>query len=105
MTLEDRITEHARSGLACIRCNQKDGTVCGRHYNGAYQHRLGKGRGLKCHPFAIADFCNACDAEFQEGAIPKSRALARIEKSEEFLAFCLLSTIRREQEGHLVWQR
>lgn len=101
----DRLTSRMmaaarRTDNPCIRCGST-GSTCGRHYNGAYQHQLGKGRGIKCHAFAVADFCNACDAEFQEGAIPKPDVFARTEKSEEFLFWCLMTLIRREEMGVL----
>lgn len=90
---------HARSGLSCIRCGREDGTVCGRHYNGIRQHMIGKGRGIKGHPIVIADFCNCCDAEFQEGTAPKNDHVLVIEYSEEFLFWCAMSAIRRERLG------
>lgn len=99
MSLAKRIMADARSGKPCIRCGAQDGTVCGRHYNGQRQHSYGKGRGIKCHPFLVADLCNACDADFQEGAIPKSDYAAKDWYSEEFQHWCLMSLIRREQEG------
>lgn len=97
--LERQIMAHARSGICCIRCHRQDGTVCGRHLNGLRQHSLGKGRSVKCHPFAVADFCNACDLEFCEGSVPKADWAAYVEKSEEFLYFCLLTIIRRAEMG------
>lgn len=84
----------------CIRCDSV-GTTCGRHLNGLRQHRLGKGRGIKCHPLAVADFCAKCDAEFQEGSVPKSDHEWRIAYSEEFLFWCLMSNIRRVERGIL----
>ena len=95
-TLEERCMEDARSGHPCIRCHAQEG-VCGRHYNGLRQHRLGKGRGIKAHPFAVADFCEACDKEFQEGTVSKADLQARDEYSEEFLFYCLLTLIRRAE--------
>ena len=70
-TLAERIMADARSGHLCIRCGSNDGTVCGRHYNGQRQHLYGKGRGIKGHPFLVADLCFDCEKEFQEGAIAK----------------------------------
>lgn len=88
--------EDARSGHPCIRCHALEG-VCGRHLNGLRQHALGKGRGIKAHPFAVADFCEACDKEFQEGSVAKDDFRARIEYSEEFLFYCMLTLIRRAE--------
>ena len=97
--LKNKIMAHARSGLSCIRCRKNDGTVCGRHYNGQRQHQYGKGRGIKCHPFAVSDFCNDCDADFQEGSVCKSNPTARDIYSEEFLHWCMMSMIRRAEHG------
>ena len=99
MSLESKIMEHARSGLPCIRCDREDGTVCGRHYNGLRQHQYGKGRAIKCQPLAVADFCTRCDAEFQEGSVPKSDYARRIEYSEEFQHWVLMTLIRRAELG------
>lgn len=97
--LETRVMEDARSPQnPCIRCGAI-GSTCGRHYNGLRQHQYGKGRGIKCHPFLVADFCSACDAEFQEGAAKKSDLQARIEYSEEFQHWCLMTMLRREERG------
>jgi len=99
MSLESRIMKDARSGKSCICCGVSDGTVCGRHYNGQRQHAYGKGRGIKCHSFLVADLCNGCDADFQEGSIHKNDYHARSAYSEEFQHWCLMSLIRREKEG------
>ena len=103
MTLESKIMADARSGHACIRCKVEDGTVCGRHYNGQRQHLYGKGRGIKGHPLMVADFCNRCDREFIEGSIPKSDYELQTERSEEFQHYCILSAIRRFENGVLKW--
>ena len=89
----------ARSGKPCIRCHTNDGTVCGRHYNGVRQHQYGKGRGIKCHWLLVADFCDDCDSEFQEGSVSKDDIQARYEYSEEFQHWCIMSAIRRANEG------
>jgi len=99
MTLTNKIMKDARSGKPCIRCGSNDGTVCGRHYNGQRQHKYGKGRGIKCHPLLVADLCSNCDRDFQEGTVGKRDWEARTEYSEEFQHWCLMSLIRREQEG------
>lgn len=97
--LEKKIMADARSeGNVCIRCGSV-GTVCGRHYNGLMQHSFGKGRGIKCHPFLVADFCQDCDAEFQEGSVPKTNYEARIAYSEDFMHWCFLTLIRRHERG------
>jgi hypothetical protein len=101
-TLEERVMSHARSGNPCIRCGVNDGTVCGRHYNGQYQHKFGKGRGIKCHPIAVADLCKTCDSVFQEGSVPKEEYDLRNDYSDQFQHLCILSAIRRFDQGILV---
>ena len=102
MKLETKIMEHARSDHSCIRCRINDGTICGRHYNGQRQHQYGKGRGIKCHPFLVADLCNDCDKDFQEGSVDKDDHLARDLYSEEFQHWCFLSLIRRAEAEIIV---
>lgn len=99
MSLESKIMADARSGLSCILCGTQDGTVCGRHYNGLRQHQYGKGRGIKCHPFLVADLCASCDADFQEGAVSRNDFVAMQQYSEEFQHWCLMSLIRRQERG------
>ena len=98
-SLEAKIMADARSGHNCIRCQAQDGTVCGRHYNGLRQHLYGKCRGIKAHPFLVADFCNRCDREFIEGGVPKNDYQLQTERSEEFQHWCIMSLIRREKNG------
>ena len=98
-TLEERIMADARSGHTCIACGIEDGTVCGRHYNGQRQHLYGKGRGIKCHPFLVADLCQGCDVEFQEGSVPKDDYFGRDIYSERFQHWCLMTLIRRAENG------
>ena len=99
MNLAKRIMADARSGKSCIACKREDGTIYGRHYNGQRQHKYLKGRGIKCHPFLVADLCSLCDSEFQEGSVPKNDYVQRSEYSEAFQHWCLMSLIRREKEG------
>ena len=104
---ENKCMKHARSGIPCIRCGRSGRTpqgeqiVYGRHYNGQRQHQYGKGRGIKCHYVMIADFCDFCDAEFREGSVPKDDTQARDSYSEEFQHWCIMSHIRRLDEGVL----
>lgn len=89
----------ARSeGNPCIRCGST-GSTCGRHYNGIRQHQIGKGRGIKGHPLAVADFCDLCDQAFQEGSVPKMNVEAVTDYSEEFLFWCMMTAIRRAERG------
>lgn len=89
----------ACQGGHCVRCNRQDGTVCGRHYNGQRQALYGKGRGIKCHDFALAQLCNACDSRFSEGSASRIKPGEWDAYSEEFLHLCLLTLIEREREG------
>lgn len=95
----DAIMKDARSSdNPCIRCHST-GSTCGRHYNGQRQHAYGKGRGIKCHPLMIADLCDACDEDFQEGSVDKNNYVARDIYSEEFQHWCIMSAIRRVERG------
>ncbi len=104
-SLEERIMQDARSGHPCIRCGKPgkdiDGhqVVYGRHYNGQRQHQYGKGRGIKCHPVCVADFCNVCNSFFQEGLVDKDDFEGKDRYSEEFQHWCLMSLIRRAENG------
>ena len=93
------ITQSAKD-TPCVRCGST-GNVCARHYNGLRQHQYGKGRGIKASDLASADLCDECDAEFTEGVniIDGERAGKSIARSEEFLHLCMLSNIRRYQDG------
>lgn len=82
-------------GQSCIRCG-KEGDVCLRHYNGFRQHSYGKGRGIKCHDIAAAELCHWCDADFSEANYHKWEGGSKsIERSEEFLHWCMMTNIRR----------
>ena len=99
VNIHKKVMEDARSnGNPCIRCGSI-GTTCARHYNGIRQHHYGKGRGIKGHPFMVADFCIDCDSDFQEGSVPKDDIVRRIEYSEDFQHWCILSLIRRQERG------
>lgn len=77
-------------GKSCVRCNAQDDTVVLCHYSGPWQHRFGKGRGIKGHDIAAAELCMRCHKyfdEYEEGST--------VERSDEFLAMCLLTNIRR----------
>jgi hypothetical protein len=77
--LDKKIMADARSeGNPCIRCGST-GTTCGRHY------------------LLVADLCSECDGDFQEGSVPKNDFLRRIEYSEDFQHWCLMTLIRREE--------
>lgn len=99
------LTEAARD-QSCIRCN-KSGTTVSAHYSGPWQHRLGKGRGIKGNDIGAADLCESCHKWFDEYACVTApigsgeREMQRIMRSEEFLALCLLTVIRRVNEDKI----
>ena len=82
-------------GQSCIRCGAPDAYSC--HYNGHRQYMLGKGRGKKCHDLATAEFCHRCDLDFSEGNF--NEFVSKIDKSEQFLFFIMLTNIRRLENG------
>jgi len=99
-SFSEKVMADARKN-PCIRCGATEG-VYGRHYNGLRQHRFGKGRGIKCHGVCIADFCAECDKAFHEGSTCKDDLTARTNYSEEFMFWCLMSQIRRVDNGVIV---
>lgn len=94
-----KLTEAAR-GQSCVRCNAEDGTICSCHYSGPWQHRFGKGRGIKGEDLVAADLCMVCHSYFDEYKGVNSDETA-IQRSDEFLACCMLTIIRRLGQGVL----
>jgi len=85
----------ASKGTDCICCGAPDAYSC--HYNGQRQHIYGKGRGIKCHDMATAEFCYDCDQDFIEGSM--GHWTTKDERSEAFLHFIMLTNIRRFKDG------
>lgn len=75
-------------------------TVVLAHYSGPWQHRLGKGMGIKGNDIAGADLCSKCHVFFDEYRSEVSEAWIAT-RSDEFLACCMLTVIRRIQQGIL----
>lgn len=92
-----KLTKAAKN-KPCMRCGTQDGTICSRHYNGTYQHWYGKGIGVKCNDLASADLCHECDKLFSEGI---STFETRTERDAEFLHLCMMTNIRRMEDGVL----
>lgn len=89
-----KITESARH-QSCIRCGM-EGETRACHNNGFRAHAYGKGRGIKCHDLATAEFCQSCDDLFSEKNYHLWPGGSKsIERSEEFLHYILLTIIRR----------
>ena len=79
----------------CIRCG-KPGETRTAHYNGLRQHAYGKGRGIKCSDIATAEFCHCCDQLFSESNYPLFAGGSKsVERSEEFLHWCMMTQIRK----------
>jgi hypothetical protein len=87
----------ASKGMTCIRCDAPDAYAC--HYNGDYQHKYGKGRGIKCHDLMTADFCHRCDQLFSEGN--KNNFPIEENRDEIFFDYINLTNIRRFNNGVL----
>ena len=81
-------------GTTCIKCGASGAYSC--HYNGEMQHWYGKGRSIKCNDLATAEFCYKCDQEFSEGV---NIYETKIERSEMFLHYIMLTNIRRFESG------
>jgi len=88
----------AAKDQSCVCCGAYDGTICARHYNGQRQHIYGKGRGIKCSDLATADLCEACETQFSEGI---NNHESKDERSEAFLHYCMLTIMRRVEQGVL----
>lgn len=96
MKMAANLRELAR-GQPCVRCD-KQGETCLRHYNGFRAHSYGKGRGIKPHDIAGAELCNECDSLFSEANYPIWDGGSKsVERSEEFLHWCIMTNIRRAQ--------
>ena len=84
-------------GMPCVRCGLV-GETCLRHYNGFRAHSYGKGRGIKCSDIAAAEMCQACNDLFDEKNYHLWPGGSKsIERSEEFLHYCMMTNIRRSQ--------
>lgn len=86
----------ASKGTSCIKCGAPDAYSC--HFNGAYQHQYGKGRGIKCHDLATAEFCHRCDQDYSEGVNIHG---GDEERESYFLHYIMLTNIRRFKNGVL----
>lgn len=84
-------------GSNCIRCGCDDAYSC--HFNGTYQHQYGKGRGIKAHDMATAEFCYSCDQMFSEGVMGNWQT--KDERDAEFLHWITMTNIRRFNNGIL----
>ena len=92
--IKSKLTKLSK-GATCIRCDAPNAYSC--HYNGTYQHQYGKGRGIKCHDLATAEFCHSCDQEFTEGS---KKSFASIDhRDAQFLHFIMKTNIRRFNSG------
>lgn len=96
MAKQSKITKAAK-GQSCIRCGAPDAYAA--HYNGTYQHQYGKGRGIKAHDIATAEFCHRCDQQFSEGVMDNWET--KDERDAEFLHWITMTNIRRFKEGAL----
>jgi hypothetical protein len=90
----------AANGQSCVRCGAQDETVVLAHYSGPWQHRFGKGKGIKGNDAAGADLCYRCHTDLDEYQTAEDE-VSSLRRSEEFLACCLLTVIRRIQKGVL----
>jgi hypothetical protein len=91
-----KLTDKSK-GKTCIRCGSPD--AYSAHFNGTYQHQYGKGRGIKCHDLATAEFCYVCDQLFSEGTT--SGFHNQGDRDSQFLHYIVLTNIRRFNDGVL----
>lgn len=83
-------------GQSCIRCGADDGTIVLCHYSGVWQHKFGKGMRIKGSDLAAAELCAKCHRYFDEYHSGRSEYALAV-RSEDFLAMCLLTIIRRSK--------
>lgn len=88
----------AAKGQTCMRCGSTF-RVCLAHYTGQRQFIYGKGKGIKCHDLAGADLCEPCHQYFDQ--YKWKDELTEDQASEEFLHLCILTIVRRFQDGVL----
>ena len=94
LTKEDREAEHR----PCIRCG-KPGETRNAHYCGYRSYAYGKGRSTKGSRVAMAEVCQDCDDYLSEANYGHWKGGSKnIERSEEFLHFCIMTLIRRDHE-------
>ena len=93
-----KLTESSR-GSTCIKCGYPESFSA--HYNGKRSLSFGKGRGIKCNDLMTAEFCYKCDQEFSEGSMLPRWNNNGWERSEEFLHLCMMTNIRRFNDGEL----
>lgn len=91
-----KLTQSSK-GTTCIRCGSPD--AYSAHFNGTYQHQYSKGRGIKCHDIATAEFCYVCDQLFSEGTT--SGFHNQDDRDSQFLHYIVLTNIRRFKDGVL----
>lgn len=88
-------------GQPCINCGVNDGTTVFAHYQGIRSHAFGKGTGTKPHDICGADLCKNCHEEFDsyQGSYITDDYMRKIDLSERFLYCCMLTFVRRCEQG------
>jgi hypothetical protein len=78
----------------------RDGTVVAAHYQGFRSYALGKSKGCKPHDLAVADLCHKCHALFDnyDDSLIADPCMRKIDHSERFLFYILLTLVRRMQQ-------
>lgn len=84
----------AANGQYCVRCYANDETVVSCHYSGLRQLDYGKGKGRKGNDLIAADLCKRCHDYFDLYETPNDWV-----RSEEFLHYCVLTILRRWDQG------
>lgn len=86
----------AAEGKPCMKCGREDGTVVAAHYGGLWAHKLGKGKGVKCHDFCSVPLCMRCHAEFDSYSRGND-----YERGFEFLILILETIAMHVREGRI----
>ena len=90
-------------GQFCVCCRVNDGTITAAHYQGIRGDAFGRGIGIKCHDFLIADLCYSCHKSMDnyEDSPFNNRNMKKLDHSERFLFFIALTLERRFRQGIL----
>lgn len=98
MTFESQKLRDASEGQVCVRCGNTENVV-GCHYTGLRRLAYGGGFGIKVHDFLTADLCQACHKHMD--TLSRSK-LMKVEHSEEFQHYVLLTVERRFMQGIII---
>ena len=101
MNIRSKKYTDGAKGQSCVRCGAEDGTVISAHYQGFRSQPWGKGKGVKPHDLFVADLCAECHDLFDNDKVSfvKDPWQRKIDHSESFMYFVLMTQLRRHEQG------